>query len=240
MGGGSYLFGFLAGLLSTFNPCVLPLIPLVVGSAASAHRLGPVALSGGVLISFVGLGIFIATIGFGLGLDATLFRSVGGVIMVAIGLVLVSGPLQQRFAIAGGGVSSMAEGWMGRITVGGWQGQFLLGLLLGVVWTPCVGPTLGAASLMAARGENLGQVSLVMVLFGIGATIPLLVIGTLSRQALVRWRGKFAAAGSAGKTILGVLMLLLGFSILSGFDHILEAWLVTHMPEWLLNVTTRF
>jgi cytochrome c-type biogenesis protein len=240
MGSGTYLLGFLAGLLSTFNPCVLPLIPLVVGSAASAHRFGPLALSAGVLLSFVGLGLFIATIGFGLGLDATVFRAVGGVVMVALGLVLVSGPLQQRFALAGGEVASMAEGWMGRVAVGGWQGQFLLGLLLGVVWTPCVGPTLGAASLMAARGENLGQVASVMILFGIGATVPLLVIGTLSRQAMVRWRGKMAAAGSAGKTILGVLMLVLGASILSGFDHALEAWLVTHMPTWLLNLTTQF
>lgn len=240
MGGGSYLFGFLAGLLSTFNPCVLPLIPLVVGSAASAHRLGPVALSAGVLLSFIGLGLFIATIGFGIGLDTTFFRAVGGVIMVALGLVLVSTPLQQRFALAGGGVASFGEGLMSRINVGGWQGQFMLGLLLGVVWTPCVGPTLGAASIMAARGENLAQVAGVMVLFGIGATLPLLVIGTLSRQALLRWRGRMQAASSAGKTILGVLLLVFGVAILSGFDHVVEAWLVTVMPQWLLNITTRF
>ena len=51
----------------------------------------------------------------------------------------------------------------------GLPGQFGLGLLLGAIWSPCVGPTLGAASVLAAKGENLGQVALTMLVFGIGA-----------------------------------------------------------------------
>ena len=56
---------FLAGLLTVLSPCVLPLLPIVFGSAASAHRLGPVALTAGVAISFVAIGLFIATMGCG-------------------------------------------------------------------------------------------------------------------------------------------------------------------------------
>jgi cytochrome c-type biogenesis protein len=75
MGAGVIGLAFLAGLLTVLSPCVLPLLPIVFGAAASAHRLGPVALAAGVAISFVAIGLFIATIGFSIGLDAGLFRS---------------------------------------------------------------------------------------------------------------------------------------------------------------------
>ena len=87
---------FLAGLLTVLSPCVLPLLPIVFGSAASAHRLGPVALAAGVAISFVAIGLFIATIGFSIGLDAGLLRSAAAVLLVLIGFVLIMPPLQQR------------------------------------------------------------------------------------------------------------------------------------------------
>ena len=240
MGTGVYALGGLAGLLSILNPCVLPLVPIVVASAAAAHRFGPLALAGGLAVTFVTVGLFVATIGFGIGLDGEFFRYVGGGILLALGLVLLSSTLQQRFSLAGAGLGSVAQGFMDRITPEGWTGQLLIGVLLGIVWVPCVGPTLGAASIMAMRGENLGQVAGVMTLFALGAALPLLVIGTLSREVLIRWRGKIASFGSVGKSVFGVLVLLVGVGILSGLDRNLEGWLVGIMPVWLINFTTQF
>ncbi|MSP20189.1 MAG: cytochrome c biogenesis protein CcdA [Alphaproteobacteria bacterium] len=240
MSASSYVLGFLAGVLTTLSPCVLPLLPIVIASAAAAHRWGPVALGGGLIITFVGVGLFVATIGFGIGLDAQVFQYIAGGIMVVLGLVLLSSPLQQRLALAGAGVGSIAEGWMQKITPEGWQGQLIIGLLLGVVWVPCIGPTLGAASLMASRGENLGQVALVMTAFGIGAAAPLMIIGSLSREAMKRWRGKINTTGHVGKMVFGGLVLIIGLAILTGADKILQTWLVQISPEWLTNLTTRF
>jgi hypothetical protein len=53
------------GLLSLLSPCILPLLPIVLGAAASEHRMGPAALAGGVALSFVAIGLFVATAGFG-------------------------------------------------------------------------------------------------------------------------------------------------------------------------------
>ena len=78
---------------------------------------------------------------------------------------------------------------------GGLGGQFAVGLLLGAVWSPCVGPTLGAASLLAAQGRDLGQVALTMFVFGLGAALPLLALGLASREVMMRWRHRLAAAG---------------------------------------------
>jgi cytochrome c-type biogenesis protein len=186
------------------------------------------------------VGRFVATIGFGIGLDAELFQYIAGSILIALGLVLLSTPLQQRLALAGGGLGSMADGWMQKVTPEGWQGQLVIGLLLGVVWVPCVGPTLGAASIMASRGENLGQVALTMALFGIGAALPLLILGSLSRELLLRWRGKIAASGRGVKMVFGAVVLIVGISIITGFERDVQTWLIALTPEWLLNLATRY
>ena len=103
-------------------------------------------------------------------------------------------------AAGGGPVSNWVEGQFGGFAAHWLGAQFLLGLLLGAVWSPCVGPTLGAASILAARGENLGEVALTMVAFGIGAAVPLIAIGLLSREALSRWRGRLMEAGKGAKS----------------------------------------
>ena len=78
-----------AGILTMLSPCVLPLLPIVLGAAQSTHRLGPAALGLGLAVSFTLIGLFVATIGFAIGLDGDLFRTVGGAIMILIGAVLV-------------------------------------------------------------------------------------------------------------------------------------------------------
>lgn len=233
-------FGFVAGMLSTLSPCVLPLLPLVLGPAMAVHRLGVAALAAGLVTSFVGVGLFVATIGFSAGLDGDVFRAISAVLLGIMGVVLLSGVLQQRFAVAAGGVSNMGDRLIQRLTPTGLGGQFVLGLLLGAVWSPCVGPTLGAASVLAAQGRDLASVASVMVAFGLGTAVPLLVVGSLSRQALMRWRGKMMSAGKAGKMVLGGGALAVSALILTGTDHVLESALVTASPAWLTDLTTRF
>jgi cytochrome c-type biogenesis protein len=112
--------------------------------------------------------------------------------------------------------------------------------LLGAGWSPCVGPTLGAASLLAARGTNLTQVTVTMLVFGLGAAGPLLVIGVLSREVLVRHRERLLATGTTLKAALGVLLALVGIAIVTGVDRPIEASLVEASPQWLTVLTTRF
>jgi cytochrome c biogenesis protein CcdA len=229
-----------AGILSTLSPCVLPLLPIVLGAAVSEHRLGPAALAAGLALSFVAIGLFVATIGFSLGLDGVVFRTTAAVLLVAFGAVLLVPQLQARVAVAAGPVSNWAEHRFGGFSTRGLGGQFGVGLLLGAVWSPCVGPTLGAASVLAAQGRDLGQVALTMAAFGLGAAVPLLLLGLLSREALMRWRGRLMSTGSGAKMALGSVLIASGILILSGADKALEASLVSAMPAWLTELTTRF
>jgi cytochrome c biogenesis protein CcdA len=230
----------LAGILSSLSPCVLPLIPMILGAAVGEHRHGPLALAAGLAISFVAIGLFIATIGYAAGLDAGHFRIVGALLLIAIGFVLLVPALQTQFAVAAGPISGWTNNRLGGFAATGLRGQFALGLLLGVVWSPCVGPTLGAASMLASRGENLGQVAIVMTAFGVGAALPLLALGLLSREALAAWRGRLLNAGKAGKMVLGALLVVMGLLVISGLDKRIEASLIELSPAWLTELTTRF
>jgi len=230
----------LAGTLSVLSPCVLPLLPIVLGTAASEHRLGPLALAVGLAVSFTAIGLFVATIGFAAGLDTDFFRIVSAILLIAVGVVLLVPRLQEQFALAAAPVSNWAGFYADNFTPGSLAGQAGLGLLLGAVWSPCVGPTLGAASLLAAKGENLGHVALTMLAFGIGAALPLMLLGFLSREAMLRWKSRMMETGKAGKTLLGVLLVAIGLFVATGLDKRLEAVLVDASPEWLTRLTTQF
>lgn len=231
---------FMAGLLSILSPCVLPLVPIVLGAAVAAHAFGALALAAGVAVSFTLLGLLLALVGFGLGVDAGMVRVVAAGIMIVLGVILVVPSWQARLAAAGGPISSWADRRFGGFASSGLAGQFAIGLLLGAVWSPCVGPTLGAASLLASQGRDLLQVALTMTVFGVGAAVPLILLGLLSRAALMRVRSRLMSAGKLGKGLLGAAFILIGVAIVSGADKRVEAALVDASPQWLTELTTSF
>jgi cytochrome c-type biogenesis protein len=229
-----------AGLLSILSPCVLPLVPIVLGAAVVAHPLGAFALAAGLAVSFTALGLLLALVGFGLGIDPGMFRVVAAAIMIVLGVVLVVPSWQAQLAAAGGPISSWADRRFGGFASSGLAGQFAIGLLLGAVWSPCVGPTLGAASLLASQGHDLLRVTLTMVVFGVGAALPLILLGLLSRATLMRVRSSLMSAGKLGKALLGAAFIVIGVAIVSGADKRIEAALVDASPQWLTELTTSF
>lgn len=239
MTAGGVALAFVAGMLSVLSPCVLPLLPLVLGAAASKRKYGPVALAAGLSASFVAIGLFVAGAGFAIGLDADVFRAVAAVLIVAIGLILLVPQFQARLAVAGAPIANWADARLGSAG-SGTAGQFWAGVLLGAVWSPCVGPTLGAASLLAAQGRDLARAGIVMFAFGLGAALPLLALGLLSREAMMRSRHRLASAGAGAKAGLGAVFVAIGVLVLTGLDKSIETMLVEISPQWLTDLTTRF
>lgn len=236
----TYGFAGLAGMLSVLSPCVLPIVPILLASAATQHRLGPLALAGGLTLSFAVIGTMIASLGSAFDLDPALVRMVSAIALGLVGITLLSASLQQRFAVAASGLSNAGQVMMSRMNLDGLTGQFVIGLILGGVWSPCVGPTLGAAVTLASRAANLPQVALTMTIFGLGAALPILVLGALSRGVVARNRGRLLQAGSYGKIFLGLSLLLVSIAMLTGADKSAEVYLVDHSPAWLTALTTRY
>jgi cytochrome c-type biogenesis protein len=235
---GTYAVGFLAGAASILSPCVLPILPILIASALSKHRLGTAALALGLALSFAIVGTFIATLGASIGLGTDTLRRVAAVLMVLFGVVMLSSRLQLAFGSISSRIGSGGQRALGSIKEEGLGSQFAIGLLLGLVWSPCVGPTLGAASTLAAQGKNLGQISLLMLLFGLGAGLPLLLLGGLSHATMMRIRGSLSSIGHVAKSAMGGLFVLFGVLILSGLDRRLETLLLSISPDWLTRLTT--
>jgi cytochrome c-type biogenesis protein len=240
MAAGSLALAFVAGGLSALSPCVLPILPIVLGAAASEHRWGTVALAIGLTSSFVVIGLFVATIGYSIGVNADVFRYVAAVLMIAIGAILLIPRFQTQLAVAGAPFAAWSDRRFGGARRGGFVGQLGTGLLLGAVWSPCVGPTLGAASILAAQGRDLGTVAVTMLAFGLGAAFPLATIGLLSREAVSRWRTRLLDGGAWAKMAFAIVLITVGILVLTGLDKRIESIAVDRSPQWLTDLTTRF
>ncbi len=237
---GSALLAYVAGLVTILNPCVLPILPILIGSAFSQSRYGPLALTIGLVLSFSTFGLLIVAFGYSIGLSEQVVRSVAAAVLIAAGLFLLLPPLQSGFAavtapLVGGGNRMLA-----RVSGDGAGGQFAIGTLLGLVWAPCVGPTLGVAIAAASRGENLFGAFLIFLIFGAGVASSILALAYGSRKALGARKGRLQVIARYGKPLFGIVLVLVGGVILGGLDKILEARVLAVMPDWLIVFTTRF
>jgi cytochrome c biogenesis protein CcdA len=234
----TFALAYAAGALSALSPCVVPLLPILVASALAQHRFGLWALAAGLALSFTAAGLFIATAGVALGIDGSQLHRLAGVLLIAFGAVMAVPALQRGFAAAAARLAGRGERVLASVRGVGWRGQFAVGLLLGVVWTPCVGPTLGAASTLAAEGKSLGDVAMLMLVFGLGAATPLLAVGAASRR-FGRLGGGSLAAAETARRVVGVCLVFVGLAIAFGADKAIETWLLDHSPDWLTRLTTR-
>lgn len=232
------LLGLAAGALTILSPCVLPLVPIVLGSAAQASRWAPWALAGGLVAGFTLTGFALATLGVAMGIDPEAVRIAGAAMLGLIGLVLFLPQGQAVLARAATPASRWASERQAGLERHGLAGQAAIGALLGIVWSPCVGPTLGAATVLASQGDSLADVAVVMLAFGLGIAIVLLVIAAMGRPLLMRLRGRMMQTGASGRRVLGVLLILVAVSIGTGFDRMIEAALIAVSPDWLVAAST--
>jgi cytochrome c-type biogenesis protein len=239
-GTSTYFFGFAAGMLSVLSPCVLPLIPILLSTAADNHRFGPLALALGLTISFTAIGTVMAAAGARTGLDQNTVRSVGAILIGVFGAIQLSSLLQARFAIATAGISVLGQDMLSKIRIGGAWGQLALGVVLGLVWSPCVGPTLGGAIALASQGKYLTETAFLMGLFGLGAGTPLIVLGFLSRERVQKKHRSLLFVGKHGKVLMGVGMLVLSALILTKTDKIFETFVTANLPDWLVDLGSKY
>ncbi|WP_284265220.1 cytochrome c biogenesis CcdA family protein [Roseicyclus amphidinii] len=226
-----------AGVLTLINPCVLPILPIVLAGALQASRWGPLALAAGMGLAFITLGFAVIAAGHLVGLTEETVARAGAALMVAFGLILLIPQAQARFATATAGFAERADTGLRATRTEGWQGQFLGGLLLGAVWSPCVGPTLGGAISLASQGDDLLRAFTIMVGFALGIGSVMVALGYGARQALRRHMGALQRLARASRPILGAVFLFVGVAILLRWHHIAEAWLLDRMPVWLQDLS---
>jgi cytochrome c-type biogenesis protein len=237
---GTLLLAGLAGMLASLSPCVLPLLPIVLGAATAEHRFAPLALAGGLVIGFAGIGVVLGLLATSIGFDADVLRVASAVMLLSAGLALLVAGLASRLSVAGEAMMAPVAAFAQRMPAQGLGGQFGLGAVLGVAWAPCTGPALGAALGLAAQAGTASQATLVMAAFALGTALPLLALGTVARSALPGLRRRLARAGGWGRPALGGVLALVGVFILSGLDRRVEAVLTAALPDGWVDLITRF
>ena len=232
-----YVLAYAAGLLTLINPCVLPLLPLIGASAIARHRLAPLAMAGGMAVSFTlaGLGAFALTRALGLPQDVIALWA--GWLMLGFGLVVLTPPLQVQFSRLAGATASGSTRLLGRVEGRGLGGEAAAGALLGLAWSPCIGPTLGGAIGLAAQGENLTHAGLIMGFFALGAASIVLALAYGTRAALSGRRAMLMRLAPHAKTALGLGLVLVGLAIIFRIDRLLEAWALGVLPAWLVDLS---
>lgn len=170
---------FGAGLASVASPCVLPVVPLIVTGTAEEHRSRPALVVAGIAASFIAMGLLTSLFGAVVGPQIPKLEKGVGLLVLLFGLLLLADVnLFKRLT------------WLQRIqpgTGGRWSG-LLLGLSLGLVWIPCIGPMLSSVlAMVAAKGTLLAGVSLLLV-YSLGFAVPMLAVGYGSQALRQRIR----------------------------------------------------
>ena len=214
----------LGGLLSVLSPCVLPLLPVLVGRSLQSHESGPLALVAGLVGSF-------ALTGSLLGVTASWFTGFANALRpLAIALLLIMGLLAifpkwsyrlfSCFRLGNGAKATIQEGLVG---------EFWLGSQLGLLWTPCAGPVLGSILVLAAVRHQIAGTFVLLVAYGAGAALPLLAIAYGSRF-LSRKLLSLRSCSAVLQRIGGVMISVTAIAILLGWDIQVQLWLAPIFP----------
>ncbi|MGR3343296.1 MAG: cytochrome c biogenesis CcdA family protein [Paracoccaceae bacterium] len=232
-----FIFAYGAGLLTLINPCVLPILPIVLAASLQTSRHGPAAVAAGMSLTFVVLGIGVTVLGRSLGITAESVADAGAVLMVIFGAVLVVPVFAEKFATATAGFAARADAQIDQVGNNGLAGQFVGGMLLGAVWSPCVGPTLGGAISLASQGESLGRVTLIMIMFAAGVSTIIVALGYGARSVIMRRQTWMRTIAAKSRPVLGVAFVAVGLGILFRVHRMFEGWVVQNLPAWLVDLS---
>lgn len=222
------LVAFAGGVLTILSPCVLPVLPVLLsGSVGGLGR--PLGIVAGFTGSFVLLTLFLSTLVNTLGLSADTLRWGATVLLLGFGLTLALPALHDLFerltAPLASRQTSRRKGFVGGV---------LVGITLGVIWTPCVGPILASVTTLALSGKVTALAAAVTLAYTLGVALPMLLVMLAGRKVLYRP----ALLNRVGRIqqVFGVVLALFAVSMVFGVDRRVQTALTDHLP-WLGQLT---
>lgn len=224
----SIQIAILAGILTILSPCVLPILPVLIGRSLQSHRYGPIALIFGLVGGFAVAGSLLGISTSWLTGIANFLRYTAIALLLGLGLLTLcpnwSYTLLSYFPTLK---------WVQNSPRIGLWGEFWLGTQLGLLWTPCAGPVLGGILVLAAVQHQAMSAFLLLLAYGLGAALPLLMIAYGGRKLthhLLNLRSQSMTLQKIG----GGIVILSAIAILLGWDVQVQLWLAPFFPKSLL------
>lgn len=234
----SVVMVFIAGMATVITPCVLPILPAVL-SGSVGSRLRPLAIVFGMSVTFTVMGILISVLA-SFAFFADYMRWFAIFFIMGMGAVLFDEDINQEYVKLSSSLVNFArqhipfpENTNPAGKSEGLLGGVFLGMSLGVVWIPCVGPILGAVLAFVAESSastgDLFHGGLLLLVYSAGVSIPMLVIAYSGKRASgkVTW---FVQRGPFFKKLSGLALILVGLMMLFGVDKFLQAKLLPYFP----------
>lgn len=235
-------FSFFAGLLTTLSPCVLPILPFLLGSALQRNKKSPLFMIIGLASSFVIVGYTISRFGSVFGLDSEEIRKGSAFFLCITSIFFLSKKIQiyvseKLISIANFGSNATRKM---NLSESSNLDSVLIGGLLGTIWSPCIGPTLGVAISMASQEGSNQKALLLIAIYSLGASIPMLLISYGMRSFFQRYQNKILKISENSKTFLGLILFLSGISIFFGIDKTVESYLLKNLPNSWVELITKY
>jgi len=201
---GSILLSIGAGLTSVASPCVFPVIPIIVTGTKKDHKHRPLMIVGGLSLTFILMGVMSSLFGSFIAGKMLYVERIAGVIVILFGLLMLADINLFKKVTIFNNINSSNDGK--------WSG-FLMGLTLGLIWIPCVGPMLsGVLTMVATKGQILHGVVL-LLFYSSGFAIPMLIVG-YSSQALRQKIRSVQQYSLAIRIVSGSILIVFGLYIL--------------------------
>jgi len=222
----SLVLALLAGVVTIAAPCTLPMLPILLGaSVGQTGKARPVMIAAGFVLSFSLVALALSAITRVFDFDPNVLRSAAAMLLVGFGLLMIWPTPFEWLSTRIGGLSG------GSVAANrGVFGGFVLGTTLGLVWTPCAGPVLGSILTVIATSKDTAWAGTQLVVYAIGAAIPMLLIAYGGQAVTARVR---SFARLAPKLQQGFGVVVIGFAAASYFqyDTLIVAWLTSFYPN---------
>ena len=224
------VLALLAGVVTVAAPCTLPMLPILLG-ASLGHRgkARPAMIALGFVLSFSAVALLLGAITRVFDFDPNILRSGAAILLAGFGLLMVWPAPFEWLSIRLNGLLSATPAGNAPSRQGN-LGGFVLGTTLGLVWTPCAGPVLGSILTLVATSSSTGWASLLLVVYAIGAAIPMLAIAYGGQAVTAR---VLSIAKVSPRLQQGFGVVVIAFAVASWFqyDTLIVAWLTSFYPN---------
>lgn len=226
-------FAFLAGIVTILSPCILPILPVVLVGSVGGGKSRPLGVITGFMLGFTFFTLILANLVNTIGIPVDSIRNISVIIVFFFGVSLLIPQLQillERF------FSNFSKNLSFKRTGNGFWSGIIIGLSLGFIWLPCVGPILASIITLALTGSVTGTVFLITLAYSLGTAIPLLAITYGGRQLLQKapW---LLAKSSLIQKLFGVFMMLTAIGIFFNLDRRFQAFILDSFPEYSTTIT---
>ncbi len=231
------LIALFSGFLTVLSPCVLPILPIILANGLEKNRKKTTFLIFGIVLSFIASSLSLSLIVQFLGVPAALLRNVAVFLLVIIGLLFLMPPIESYLQ------NFLEKGWFFKPlklkNKDSLFGSFLIGISLGFVWVPCVGPILATVATLAAL-NSLSIFSLLVALsYALGIGLALYLVSKGSSYILARFKF-FKTAQAKTKKIFGLVVILTAFFIFFNLDRVIQSWTLSNLPSAWTQLPSRF